>query len=113
VEVRKLSRKRGVVELLCVWRRFWDSLSDHLLVVHPRTRTAGRTASTVAEFANIDLQFVNGAAQSIAVHSQLPGSAALIALVLFENGSDETSLKLTYRFRIKNVAAIHVLHEGQ
>jgi len=47
------------------------------------------------------------------VHAELPGGAALIALVLFENSRDKTALEFTYRFRVKDVAAVHVLHERQ
>jgi len=89
-----------------------EELSRHLFVERPRAGAARRTASALAEFADVDLQFINRAAQGVAVHAELPGGAALVAFILFEDGCNKTALKLTYRFGIENVAAVHVLHES-
>jgi hypothetical protein len=47
------------------------------------------------------------------MHAQLSCGAALVALVLLEDGGNKALLELTNRLRIKNVAAVHVLYERQ
>ena len=86
-------------------------LTSDFFVVRQRTRGARRTFTAVAELADVNLQFINRAAEGIAVHAELPRSAALISFVFFEHGRNETPLELTDRFGIKNIAAIHLLHE--
>lgn len=62
-------------------RRKPDS-AERLPFIAGRAGTAGRPLDSGAQLPDIDLELGNGAAQGIAVHAQLPGSAALVALVL-------------------------------
>jgi hypothetical protein len=72
----------------------------------------GRTLGAAAHGTNVDLEFLHGSAQGVAVHSQLPGRLALIAAVFFENRNDETLFEFTNRFRIKDIAVVHLKDEG-
>ena len=45
------------------------------------------------------------------MHSELPGCAALVALVFLENSCDEALFEFPDRFGIKNVALIHLVYE--
>jgi len=81
------------------------------LVVGRRSCATRRALAAVTKFADIDLEFTNGAAQRIAVHSQLAGGTALVALVFPEDRSDETLLKLSDRLGVQNIAFVHLLHE--
>ena len=85
-------------------------LTSDFFVVRQRTRGARRTFAAVAELADVNLQFINCAAEGIAVHAELPRSAALIAFVFFEHGRNETPFKLADRFGIKDIAAVHLLY---
>ena len=75
------------------------------------TRAAGRTLSAGAQRTNINLEFLHGPAQRVPVHAQLPRCFALIAPVFFEHGYDKAFLKLTDRFRIEDVAFVHLENE--
>jgi hypothetical protein len=70
-----------------------------------------RTLPPIAEFADINLEFADRAAQCVAMHAKLTSGAALIALVLFEDRSDETLLEFPDRLRIENIAPVHLLYE--
>ena len=45
------------------------------------------------------------------MHSKLARGAALIAFIFFENRRNEALLEFSDRFRIKNVALIHLVYE--
>jgi hypothetical protein len=57
---------------------------------------------------NVNLEFLDVEAQSITVHAQFSRSAALISLILLQHGQNEFLLELTHRFRVKNVAPVHL-----
>jgi hypothetical protein len=86
------------------------SAGDFLLVSR-RTRASRRALGAVTELADVDLQFIHGAAECVAVHPKLARSAALIAIVLLKDSRDEPTLEFADCFRIKNITAIHLLYE--
>ena len=86
-------------------------LASNFLVVDAWARTPRRAPAAIAKLSNIDLQFVEGAAESVAVHAKLARGAALVPLVLLEHSRNEGALKFAHSFRVENVAAIHVLYE--
>lgn len=88
-----------------------SSLSSEFLLVGDGPGTARRTPAAIAELANVDLQFTDGAAQRVAMHPQLQGGAALIAFVLFEHRRDKPFFEFSDRFRIKNIAPVHLQYE--
>ena len=47
---------------------------------------AGRTAGAAAQALGVELQFGDGAAESIAMHSKLACGLALVSLVLLQHG---------------------------
>src|SRR5882672_7680672 len=75
-------------------------LADDFLFHGHRASAARRALASIAELADIDLQFVDSAAQSVAVHAQFAGSAALVAFVLLQHGQDEALLEFTHAFGI-------------
>ena len=56
-----------------------------------RTRAAWRTLHAIAQLAHVNLELGDGAAQRVAVHAQFARRAALVALVLLQNGQDKPS----------------------
>lgn len=88
-----------------------ERLADDLLFKRNRAGASGRTLDAVAELANINLQFGDGTAQSVAVHSQFAGGPALVALVFLKHGQDKAFLELTHAFGIKNIASVHLQDE--
>src|SRR4051794_10858209 len=75
-----------------------------------RTRTARRPFGSIAYRANIDLQFVDSAAQRVTVHPQLAGGLTLISMILFKDSYDKALFEFAHRFRIKDAALIHRHH---
>jgi hypothetical protein len=59
----------------------------------------------------VNLELVDRAAESVAVHAQLARGAALVALVFLEHGEDEAFLELTHTLCIKDVAFVHLQDE--
>jgi len=59
----------------------------------------------------VNLEFRQGTAQRVAVHSQLARGAALVALVFIEHCKNEALLKLAHGLGIKNIAAMHLQDE--
>ena len=86
-------------------------LTRKSLLVSCNAHAARWTLPAVTEFADINLQLSDGAAQSIAVHSQLARCAALIPLVLFEHSRNKALFEFSDRFGIENVALVHLLYE--
>lgn len=76
-----------------------------------RAGTTWRAPAAIAELTHVKLELGNGAAQGVAMHSQLPRSAALVALVFLENSCNEALFEFSDRFGIKNVALIHLVYE--
>lgn len=60
-----------------------SDLAGELLLKSNWPGSTWRTPSAIAELANVKLQLGNGAAQGVAMHSQLPRRTALIAFVFF------------------------------
>ncbi len=87
------------------------SSADDLLFHSDRASTTGRTFDAIAQLADVNLEFRDGAAESIAVHAEFARSAALVALVLLQNGENESLLKLAHALGIKNIAAVHLQDE--
>jgi len=71
-------------------------------------RTAGWTLRAIAKLADVDFEFIDGPAEGIAMHSQLAGSAALVAFIFLEDGEDKALLKFAHPLGIENVALVHL-----
>ncbi len=86
-------------------------LADLFAVEDRRTGAAWRPFGTRAERPDINLKFLHGAAQGVAVHAQFAGGLALVAAILLEHGHNETLFEFTNGFRIKDVAFVHLQDE--
>lgn len=86
-------------------------LAHHSLFERHRPSAAWWALHPVSKLPDIDLQLANRPAESIAVHSQLPGRAALVALIFLQNRQDETLFELPHAFRVEDVAAVHLQNE--
>lgn len=75
-------------------------------------RTARRPSRSAAKSLGVKLELGDGAAESIAVHTQLAGSLALVAVAVLQNRQDEFLLELANGFRIRNTASVHLHHQG-
>ena len=106
-----VGRGSAFFNLLRIAARLTTS-ADHFLFERERAGAARWALYAVPKLADIDLQFGDGAAQSVAVHAQFARCAALVALVFLEHGENETLLELADAFRIKNVAAVHLQDKG-
>ena len=87
-------------------------LSRQLAFVCRRACASRRTSASITELPDIDLQLAYRPAQSIPVHAQFARGAALVALIFFEHGRDEAPLEFAHRFRIENIAFVHLMNEG-
>ncbi len=65
------------------------TLAHKFLLQSSGAGAAGRALRAIPKLPDIDLKFVDGAAQRIAVHAQYAGGAALVALVFQKHGEDE------------------------
>ena len=61
-------------------------LTDNLFFQGDGASTAGWALDAVTQLADVNLQFADGAAESIAMHPQFASGAALVAFVFLENG---------------------------
>jgi hypothetical protein len=86
-------------------------LSRRLLFQRDRTRAARRAFRAIPQLPNINLEFVDGPAQSVSVHVELARGTALVAFVFLQDGEDKSLLKLTHALGIKNVASVHLQDE--
>jgi hypothetical protein len=59
----------------------------------------------------VDLQFGNGAAESVAMHPQLTGGPALVSIVFLQHGEDEALFEFAYRLGVQNIAFVHLQDE--
>src|SRR5581483_1557814 len=90
---------------------FWP-LASSLFLQRQGSRAPRGPAGAVAKRANVELQFGDGAAQSVTVHTQFAGSLALIAVVSLQDGQDEAPLELADGFRIQDSALVHLGDES-
>jgi len=86
-------------------------LADDFLFQRYRAGAAGWALYAVAELADVNLQFADSAAESVAVHSKFAGGAALVTFIFFEHSQNETLFEFSHAFGIKNVAAVHLQDE--
>jgi hypothetical protein len=77
-----------------------------------RARAPRRTAYAAAQFGQVKVQFIDGAAESIAVHAEFASRSALVAMVAFQYVQDEPLLKFAYRFRVQNATFVHLGNES-
>jgi hypothetical protein len=95
-----------------VFRAGRTRLPRHLLLVGRRASAARRTLAAIPKLTNVDLKLSDRAAEGVAVHVQFARGAALVALVLLQHGQDELLLELANRFRVENIAFVHLHDEG-
>ena len=69
-------------------------LTNGLLFQGDGASAARWATGSVAEEANVDFEFGEGAAERVAMHTEFARGAALVALVFLENGQDEAFLEL-------------------
>src|ERR1700734_1781388 len=86
-------------------------LARRLLLQCDWTCAARWALCAIPQLANIDLQFSNGPAQSVAVHVELARGAALVAFILLQDGEDKPLLELSHALGIKNIASVHLQDE--
>jgi hypothetical protein len=85
-------------------------LSYRFLLQRDGTRAARRTPHAIAEQSDVNLQFVDGAAQRIAVHFELTRGSALVTFVFLQDSEDKSFLEFPDSFGVKDVALVH-LHD--
>ena len=73
---------------------------------------ARRAPRAAAQSLDVELQLGDGAAESIAVHAQLAGGLALVALIFLQHGQDESLLEFANCFGIQNAALVHLHDQG-
>jgi hypothetical protein len=86
-------------------------LADEFLFHADGAGAADGAFDPVAELADIDFEFGDGAAERVAVHAQFARGAALVALVFLKHGQDEAFLELTHTLVIEDVAFVHLQDE--
>ncbi len=86
-------------------------LPHSLFLETGRACAARWTPDSFAKLAKVNFQFRDGAAEGVAVHSELARRAALIALVFLQHGQDKALLEFPYTFGIENIASVHLEDE--
>ena len=81
-------------------------------VVAGGTSAARRAARTWTQRPDVEIQFGDGAAEGVAVHSELACCLTLVAFVLLQNREDETFLEFANGFGIENSAFVHLENQG-
>jgi len=94
-----------------LYRLGCSALAGLLLFQLNGVGATGGTLGAAAHRTNVDLEFLHGSAQGVAVHSQLPGCLALIAAIFLENRHDKTLFEFANRFRVEDVAVVHLKDE--
>ena len=87
-------------------------LAGSALVVARRARAAGRTAGPRAQGPDIEVQLGDGAAESIAVHTELAGRLTLVAFVVLQHRKYEAFLEFADSFGVENAALVHLENQG-
>jgi hypothetical protein len=72
------------------------------------TLAAGRSAHAVADLRSVHVKLGQGAAEGVAVHTELFGGLALVALVLRKHFEDIALFELTNGLRIGDAGAVHL-----
>jgi hypothetical protein len=86
-------------------------LTHDFLFNGDRAGAANWTLDPVAQLTDVDLQFREGTTESVAMHAQLAGSAALVALVFLKDGQNKAFLEFPHTLGIKNIAPVHLQDE--
>ena len=73
-----------------------------------RVGAARRPARTVTQAFGVQLKFGDGAAQGVAVHTQLARSLALVALAFLQHRENESLLEFTHAFGIGYAVFVHL-----
>src|ERR1700677_1154714 len=88
-----------------------SALAYRLFFHRGRTRAPRRTLRAVPKLPYIDLEFIDGPAEGIAMHSQFAGGAALVTLVFLKDGENKTLLELTHALGVEDVAFVHLQNQ--
>jgi hypothetical protein len=78
---------------------------------HGGACAAGRTLGSATHGTNVNLEFLHGPAESIAVHAELARGFALVSFILFKHGYDKALFEFPDGFRVENIAFIHLKDE--
>ena len=76
-----------------------------------RSCAAWRPTCAVTQCAYVKLQFGYGAAERVAMHAELAGGLALVAVILLEHGEDEPFFEFAYRLGVEDSALVHLQDE--
>ena len=74
-----------------MWGNYY--LAHRFLFQRRGARAARRAFRAIPKLADVDFEFIDGPAKRVAVHPQLAGGAALVALVLLKDGEDKALLE--------------------
>jgi len=69
---------------------------------------AGGAAHAIADLGGVHVEFSQGAAEGVAMHAELFGSLALVALVLCQHFEDVALFELANGLRIRNAGVVHL-----
>jgi hypothetical protein len=88
-----------------------ELLAHGLLLHRDWARAARRALGAIAQLADVNFQFADGAAEGVAVHAQFARGAALVALVFLKDGKNEALLEFAHAFGVEDVAFVHLQNE--
>src|SRR5271165_6554299 len=97
---------RGQVE--CESRN--SQLARGFLLQRDGVCAARRTAGSSAQFFDVQLEFGDGPAESVAVHAELTRGFALVPVTVLQHAKNEFLLEFTDGFGISDAALVH-LHD--
>lgn len=88
------------------------TLADGGALGHEGAFAHYRAAHAVADLRGVHVELGEGAAQRVAMHPQLGGGLALVALVLREYLEDVAFLELPHGIRVGNTGTVHLGDQG-
>src|ERR1051326_6635110 len=112
-------RRRGMPRLYVRIER-WPRLPPGGLLLHRRnsgigasgTGGAGGAAPAIAQRGDVEFEFVDGAAQRIAVHAEFARGLALVPVVFLQHGQQEAFLEFADGFGVEDSGFVHLRHES-
>ena len=79
-----------------------------LAEIQSRALAAGRPLESVADLRGVHVEFGDGAAQRVSMHTELASRLALIATMMRKDLKDEAFLEFAYSLGVSDAAGVHM-----
>ena len=97
---------------LCTGCEQWPAFISGFSFDRRVMRAAWRTACSVAKSLGVELEFGDRAAESVAVHTELASSLALISVAVLQDRKDKFLFEFADGFGVGDTASVHLHHKS-